>query len=241
MATRSTDDLAAAFAEITRAIAACDDVDALLDRLSRAAVLTLDGCSDASVTVLGDDGRPMTQATSSPRALEVDHHQYALDEGPCLSAMRGDLAVYVPDLQGDDRWPQLAAATPETPLRSVLSLRLAPPDDQEVLGSLNLYGDQPDAFDEPTQHLALVFATQAAVTLVAARSTLRFQENEVGLRDALASRDVIGQAKGILMERYKVTAEEAFGILRRASQQLNVKLRAVATELAETGVLRGGD
>jgi hypothetical protein len=138
----------------------------------------------------------------------------------------------------DPRWPSLGDRPTESGVESAVSYRLTPssPDgDSSVVGSLNAYGSSPNAFDAEAREIGFVLAAHASVAAGAMREREAVEEMSDHLREALLSRDVIGQAKGILMERLRVTPEEAFDVLRRSSQQLNVKLREVAARLAETG------
>ena len=138
----------------------------------------------------------------------------------------------------DSRWPALAARPTDSGVASVVSYRLTPsnPDPAGSLaGSLNAYSGTPDAFDAEAQEIGLILAAHASVAAGAMRERETLEELRRHLHDALSSRDVIGQAKGILMERLRITPEEAFDALRRSSQRLNVKLREVAARLAETG------
>jgi GAF domain-containing protein len=235
MANDTSADIAAAFAEITRAIAAADDIESTLGRISQLAVLSLDGCDHAGVTVHQGD-RLLTKGATSDVVEEVDRVQYALREGPCADAVVDETDYYSSDLRRDPRWPRFGPTAAERGLASLLSLHLFKPDRRDrSLGALNMYGTRPDAFTERDRAVAAVLAAHASIALAAAGSSADLQRANVEMREALESRDVIGQAKGILMERHRITAEEAFDMLRRASQHLNVKLREVAQDLADTG------
>jgi hypothetical protein len=198
-------------------------------------VETVAGCSSASVTVKEDDGY-RTAATTDPAASAADQAQYLAEEGPALDAFTTAL-VSAPSFP-DERWPLLAAQPADAGIQSAVAYRL-PPSTQDGTrtggGSLNTYGATPDSFDESAQQIGFILAAHAslAARAVGERGTLEDLGRQ--LKDALFARDVIGQAKGILMERLRITPEDAFDILRRSSQHLNVKLREVARKLAETG------
>jgi hypothetical protein len=199
------------------------------------AVSTVRGCEMASVTVRDDAGY-RTVASTHEAATESDRAQYEAGEGPCLDAIE-EAVVYTPAFP-DPRWPMLAAGPTDSGVESVVSYRLRPslPDPAGSLaGSLNAYAGTPDAFDTEAQEIGLILAAHASVAAGAMREREMLEEMSRNLHQALSSRDVIGQAKGILMERLRVTPEEAFDALRRSSQRLNVKLREVAAALAETG------
>lgn len=217
------------FAEVARLLLAEPSVDATMARIGQLAVETVDGCDHAGISLI--EGRKVTTVGSSDRVpVLVDAIQYEVDDGPCLDAIRHHQVFLVGHLSADDRWPRFSRrAAEETGVESMLALRLFVEED--TMGALNLYSKTPDAFEPEAQAMATVFAAHAAVALNAARREEQFH-------DALASRDVIGQAKGLLMAREGITADEAFETLRRGSQRLNIKLREVAERVA--GVKAGG-
>jgi len=230
--------LAMVFAGIAAHLYAADNVDDVLSRIAEAAVSTLDGCRMASVTLSERSGY-RTAASTDPAATAVDHAQYQADEGPCLDAVHAPL-VYAPSFP-DERWPTLASRPTESGVGSVLSNHLATAASgtaDSAGGSLNSYGVTRDAFNATAQELGLILAAHASVAARAVDERSALQSLGHGLEQALLTRDVIGQAKGILMERLKLTPEDAFDLLRRSSQHLNVKLRDVALRLAETGELK---
>lgn len=228
--------LAMAFAQIAEHLFEADSYDDVLGRIAEAAVSTIGGCGMASVTV-PDQGGYRTAASTSSAATEVDQAQYDADEGPCLDAFAQSV-VYAASFP-DRRWPSLAARPTESGVRSVLSYRLTSSRDgvDSAAGSLNSYGLTADAFDDEALEIGLVLAAHASVAARTVQERTDLAAAGAGLQQALLSRDVIGQAKGILMERLHVTAEDAFDMLRRSSQHLNLKLRHVASRLAETGEL----
>lgn len=231
--------LALAFAEIARYLYEADNFEDVLDRIVGTAISTMSGCDMASVTVKDDDGAYQTLAFSSYAALSADSAQYEAREGPCVDAVEQPM-VHAPSLP-DERWPALASRPSESGVEAIVSYRLetgetaGPVPGEALAGSLNAYAGKPGAFDDAAQEIGLILAAHASIGLRAAREREAFTQFSQQLHQALASRDVIGQAKGILMERLRITPEDAFDTLRRASQQLNVKLREVAEKLAETG------
>ena len=227
--------LAAAFAEIAEHLYASDSYDQVLQRIAETAVATVSGCDMASITVQ-DGGGYRTASTTDPDATSVDQAQYDANEGPCLDAVTAPV-VYAESFP-DGRWPTLAARPTEFGVRSALSHRLtgaARSTGDSDGGSLNSYGTVREAFDDQAQEIGLVLAAHASVAARAVHERGALQQIEDNLRIALSSRDVIGQAKGILMERLHLPPEEAFDALRRSSQRLNEKLREVARRVAETG------
>jgi hypothetical protein len=230
-AATSSTHLAAAFAEIACYFVASESFDDVLTRIVEAAVATVSGCELSSITLREADGRLRTPVMTDEDALAVDREQYETREGPCLDAL--DEAVVLVGALPDARWPELGERPVEAGVHAVSSYRIDLGDDRR--GSLNAYGRTPGAFDDHAVGFGLILAAHgsAAVRFVAAREGA--DRIEAHLTTALASREVIGEAKGILMERLRVTPEEAFDILRRSSQHLNVKRREVALRLTETG------
>jgi GAF domain-containing protein len=157
---------------------------------------------------------------------KADALQYEFDEGPGLDAI-WELDTYLIDnLCTESRWPRWAPSAAALGLTSVLSLRLE--TSSETLGALNLYATVPFAFDSTDVAVASIFARHASYALDAAQEA-------TGLRTALRSRQLIGVAQGILMQRYQLTLDQSFEVLRRYSQDQNVKLRDVAEHLVRDG------
>jgi hypothetical protein len=230
--------LARVFADIAEQLYDADSFDDVLGRIAEAAVSTIAGCRIASVT-LCERGGYRTAASTDPAASAVDEAQYQSDEGPCLDAV--DAAMVYAQSFPDERWPTLASRPTESGVRSALSYCLAAASSGTADsggGSLNSYGVIPYAFSDTAQEIGLILAAHAsmAARVVDERGTLQSIGGD--LQQVLLSRDVIGQAKGILMERLEITPEDAFDLLRRSSQHLNLKLREVARGLVETGEFR---
>lgn len=225
---RTPTDLVEMFGEVARALLAESDTQDTLQRIVGLAVETIDGCDHAGVTLVRSN-RVDTPAASDDIAPRVDAIQSEVDEGPCLDAIREQAVLQVDRLGGDERWPRFATRTAQqTGVQSILAFRLFVEED--TLGTLNLYSRRPNAFDRQARAIGAVFATHAAVALSTA-------QHDAQMDLALASRDLIGQAKGILMKRDGVTAEQAFELLREASQHLNMKVRDVAERVTYTGDL----
>ncbi len=209
----------------------CGDGDnlAALHRMVELAVKHIDGCSWASITVV-NSGTGHSLVVSDPVAAKADELQYALNEGPCLSAAENDANYLMFDVAGETRWPKYAQALLEqTPVRSVLSFDLVVQDS----AALNLFAELPGAFDDDSMSTAAIFAAHAT-TLVALHEAQGAADN---LESALASSRRIGAAIGVLMAHHKVTEDAAFAMLRTSSQHLHRKLRDIAVEVVETGTL----
>ena len=204
------------------------DVEATLQSITRAAVDTVPGADECGVSyvVRRREVEPRAWTSDLPRTLDALQGQ--LGQGPCLDAIWDQRVVAVPDVARDGRWPEFARQASGLGVGSLLCFQLFVEGDN--LGALNLYARRAGAFDAESTDVGQLFAAHAAVALAGA-------EHEANLRAGLDHRDLIGQAKGILMERYKVTAVQAFDLLVRTSSLTNRKLRDVADELTSTGHL----
>lgn len=183
----------------------------------------------ASMTLEELAGRPETPAASSAAARAADAVQYRSGAGPCLEAIRSGDMVSVGLSDSRLRWPEFTDAAVTSGFQGLLALPLQVRD--RTLGSLNLYSLSHGSFSPDEQAVARAFADQAAKVLSNAVEFAAAETRNEQLRQALATREVIGQAAGILMAREGCGAEEAFAIMRRASQQANRKLREVACDL----------
>ncbi len=181
-------------------------------------------CDEAGIMLVRGRNQIETAAATSSRVGESHSLQFVLDEGPCLDALEGGPVYLSNDVKNDLRWPAWGPAIAELGMHSVLSLRLE--TRTRRYGSLNLYADRLDAFDDDDVAVASIFVTHASIALASAH-------NEEGLQVAIDARKLIGQAQGILMERYDLDANRAFEFLRRLSQHHNVKLREVAAWVVE--------
>lgn len=236
--TDDRDAFASSFAEISRALYSAHTVEGTLRRIVELSVATVDGCSGSGISfVQGDE--IVTPVWTEPEVLEVDRMQYTTGQGPCLDAIAREESVYAEDLLTDPRWPSFGPMAAEAGMRSLLSFCL---HGETTLGALNLYSRFPRAFGATGRAQALIFATHASVALAAAvelehaNQALAVETKRLrDLHGALASRQVIGRAEGILMQRELITSDQAFDLLRRASQHLNIKLREVAQHVVDTG------
>jgi transcriptional regulator with GAF, ATPase, and Fis domain len=188
------------------------------------------GVDEGSVSVVTGRRNIGSQAPTGDLPMQVDALQEETQQGPCLDAAYKQLTVRVTDMASETRWPEFARRASQAGAASMLSLQLYVEGDN--LGALNLYSRTPNAFDDESEQVGLLFASHAAVAYAGVRK-------EAQLAQAVDSRDLIGQAKGILMERYKITPERAFLVLTRASQKSNRKLHDIATELVRHGTVPG--
>jgi len=209
------------------------DVLTEIVQISRAAMA---GSDATSITLIRDD-RAFTAAYDGQLAMDADELQYQRGYGPCLDAGRAGSLFVVDDMGTEERWPDYARHAAERGVGSSLSVPL--PFQGATIGALNNYATRPRAFSEADVALGEEVAAFVAIAVGNAEAAARATNDVTNMRQAMASRAVIEQAKGILMERYKLTAEQAFTLLTHASQRSNVKLREVSEELTSTGVLRG--
>ncbi|MEV6283074.1 GAF and ANTAR domain-containing protein [Kribbella sp. NPDC051770] len=188
-------------------------------------VLPRIGTGHASLLLVMRGGRLESASATDALVEEADRVQLETGEGPSFSVVQDEKNVVSGDVSGDLRWPRWSVGVAGVGLRSVLSVRLRTPT--TTVGVLNLYDATPERFGAYDDVVAQVFADHAAVAVANARS-------ESTLWQAIDARKLIGQAQGILMERFDLTDEQAFAVLRRYSQDRNVKLRDVAQRLIET-------
>jgi transcriptional regulator with GAF, ATPase, and Fis domain len=201
------------------------DVDAALRELTQSALKIMPGAQSAGITIASRDGTVRTASATNPYPLLLDQIQQRHDQGPCLSAAWEQHVVRINDMTVDDRWPAYCREAVEaTPIRSVISFQLFA--DHHSMGALSFYAEQPNVFDDEAAELGLILATHTALAWNMKRRDAQF-------RSALASRDIIGQAKGMIMERFKIDAVRAFELLKRLSQNSNTPLAVVARQLVE--------
>jgi transcriptional regulator with GAF, ATPase, and Fis domain len=189
-------------------------------------------CDSAGVMLVHGGKVVETAASTDPVVEKADQLQMECGEGPCLSAIFAHDSFLVRDTMFEERWPLWAPKVADLGLRSVLSIRLH--TTQSTIGALNLFDAEPDRFDADDDAVAHILARHASVALATARQ-------ESSLWEAIDARKLIGQAQGILMERFDLTDEQAFAVLRRYSQDNNLKLREVAQRLISTRKLPGSD
>lgn len=188
------------------------------------------GTQFAGITMLQSKGQFTTVGPSAPSVVEADVLQYQLGEGPCVDASLEKRLLMSDDLRTDPRWPRWGPSAASLGFRSVLSAELHAGGGR--IGALNLYGSHVRQFTDEDADIAMLFAQHAAAALAA----VSLQD---GLRNALNSRTLIGQAQGMLMERFGLQPDQAFAVLRRYSQTHNMKLADVARDLVETSALPG--
>ncbi len=228
-------ELAGRMTDLTRTLLDAPTVADALRRVTEAAVAVIPAADVVSVTLRDPDGSFHTPAHSDPLAVELDRLQYDIGEGPCLTATRipGPAVARTGDLAGEAAWPHFGPSAARRGLRSSLATALLPhARHPRLTGALNLFSKSHDAFDDAACDRALLLATHASLALAGVRTAEEAGHRTAQLREALSTREVIGQAQGILMQRRGITGADAFDVLRRASNDLNVKLVDIARALA---------
>jgi GAF domain-containing protein len=231
VASESFSEFAFSFSATAQSLFSAGSVADTLSSIVELAVATIEGCDFAGLFLL-DAGVVTTPVRTDPIVAVVDSLQQGTGEGPCLDAIAHRLMFYADDLSRDLRWLHFAPQAAEAGIRSVLALPLSV---DAQLGALNLYARYPSAFGVMDRARATILASLASLALSAAHSHEDEERRKLNLQAALATRETIGEALGILMERERITSNQAFDILRRASQHLHIKLREVAQNLIDTG------
>jgi ANTAR domain/GAF domain len=196
------------------------DTAALLRELIEGAAESVPGAQYAGITLTQRRRRSETVAATHRYPVMLDEIQSRYQQGPCLTASAHQHSVRIDDLDADDRWPLYRqAALKQTPIRSILSFGMF--REGGTTAALNFYAEPVNAFTDGSVNLGLIFATHTALVWNMMRRDQQF-------RSALVSRDIIGQAKGMLMERLDIEAAEAFELLKRVSQESNIPIAQIA-------------
>jgi GAF domain-containing protein len=222
------------FAALAGVVLGQDDLRSTLAEITRLAARVVPRTDAVSIMTF-QDGRPGAVAFSDEWAKELDELQFVEREGPCLDATRTGNLFRIRELGQETRWPAYVVRAVGLGARSSVSIPLSA--EGSNFGAMNLYARQPDAFDSEAVALAEIFASYAGQASQVAAAYFRHRDLADQLREAMRSRAVIEQAKGVLMARHKVTADAAFDLLRDTSQRLNVKLRQIAQDVVDTGEL----
>lgn len=220
-------ELAQMFADIATELSAQPTVAETVEETVRLAVEAVPGCDFAGVSWLPVGKRIETLAATDEAIAACDAAQYELNEGPDVEPAWDADTCLIDDLAAEQRWPRFAAAAADLGMGSLLAVHLPAP--RRVVGALNLYAAQPRSFDNDSRDLAVVYAAHASIALANRRL-------ESDLRAAVETRGGIGQAVGILIERHRLTPQQAFNLLVRVSQTRHVKLRDLADRIVETGL-----
>ncbi|BBY31835.1 GAF and ANTAR domain-containing protein [Mycolicibacterium sediminis] len=223
--TTDNHDLAVRMADLARNIAAPRTVTAVLAEVTEAARDLIPGVDIAGVLLVGKGESFETLAPTSPLMFEIDKLQMACLEGPCVQAALAETVVRTNDFRKETEWPNYSPKVVELGVLSGLSFKLYTAD--RTAGALNLFGFEANDWDVEAETIGMVLAAHAAAAIMASREGDQLQS-------ALSTRDRIGQAKGIIMERFNVDDVQAFAMLRQLSQDSNVKLVDVAGQVIDT-------
>ena len=215
------------FAELALTLHEGTTLEQTVDRVLEFAVKAL-SCTYAGVILVHEKARVETVAATHPVVADLDRIQLESGEGPDLEVIADRHGVLVPDVRTEQRWPSWARAVEAAGVRSMLGARLY--TTSTTIGSLNFYDTEPDRFGPEDVDVAHMLARHAAVAM----DTVRDIEH---LWRAIDARNLVGQAQGMLMERFGIDADQAFAVLRRYSQDKNLKLHVVAQRLIDTRTL----
>jgi GAF domain-containing protein len=222
--------------ELARVVLVGRDLAEVLGELTSIARRAMPGSESASITLIRDED-PFTAAHDGQMALDADELQYQRDFGPCVDAGRSGQLFLIADMRTEERWPDYTRHAAAQGVGSSLSVPL--PFQAATIGALNNYSTQPHAFGEDDVAIGQEVASWVAFAVANASAAASASDEAANMRSAMVTRGGIEQAKGILMERHKITADQAFTLLSKASQHTGLKLRDVATDLVRTGVIPG--
>ncbi|HLI56917.1 MAG TPA: GAF and ANTAR domain-containing protein [Actinomycetota bacterium] len=232
----SDDALSHSLTELSRLLLREETLESTLQRVAVLAAHLLPDADAASVTVADAGGHPRTASSTADLIAQLDAEQYRLNEGPCLAALRERALFQIDSMGEDSRWRRFADVALEAGIRSLLAVPHG--GNGASFGAINFYSREPHVFTEVDRGLATLFATQASVAADNARmfADAQAQRDAMAqrLQEALRSRAMIDQAIGVVMEREHLSPEEAFTMLRNASQRVNVKVRDIAAEIVQS-------
>ena len=235
MSDRYPSELVESVEALSRLVLSEEDLSSTSDRIVKLAVHAVEGAEDCSIS-LARGGEIITIASTSDVGTTIDRLQYETKQGPCLSSIADHAIFRIPEMERDETWPTFSKrAAAETGTKSMLAFVLKV--QEEALGGLNMSSSKVDAFDEEDIAMGTLFAAQAGVTLANALTHAANLEKVGQLEEGIKTRQMIGQAVGILMTTHHVDPDAAFDILKRISQSANIKLRDIAQDL----VSKSGD
>lgn len=230
--TAAADELATVFARMSGVLLSHETVDTVVRLITTLALESIPGAAGAGVTLVSPKGHKTSAAATDHLVEQADALQYELNEGPCLAAAASRSVVRVDDLASEPRWPRWAAQAEQLGWRAALSAPMAL--GEMSLGAIKVYAREPAVFGDRAERLLGLFADQAGILVANMQLQENAQRMSDNLRVALRRRDVIGQAKGILMVARGTDEKTAFDLLVEASQSQNKKLHEVAEALVQT-------
>jgi GAF domain-containing protein len=229
------EELTAVLAQMGAVVLSAETIDTTIELVTTLAAETIPDTSGAGVTLVDARGK-RSVAASDPLVERADALQYEFDSGPCLTAWRDQVTVRIDDTGDETRWPQWTAAVAELDLRAMLSVPLV--TSGTAIGAIKVYSGQPAAYNARAEHVLELFARQAAILLSNTQALADARRLSAQLTEALSSRDVVGQAKGVLMAQGAASDQAAFAMLVAASQRSNTKLTEVARRVVASAISR---
>jgi uncharacterized protein YigA (DUF484 family) len=223
------EDLVESLTDLARMLTETESVRDTLQSILALALRSIPGCHAASITVLDDKDQPSTIAATDEETYELDRRQYLLHDGPCMDAARNQQVHRWSLHEAEQRWPEFTDLAEQIGLQSYLSAGLGLAGRR--LGALNLSSRDPDGFSQLDEDLISLFTVPAAAAIVVVGRYFEARDLAAQLEQALQSRSVIDQAIGIVMAESRCDADQAFATLTRASNNRNIKLRDLATEI----------
>jgi GAF domain-containing protein len=221
-------EFATSLAEVARTINRPQSMAETLDAIAHAAERAIPGFDEVGISLMHADGKVETKAATGDLVWQLDSLQYELDEGPCVSSLREEPVIVVDHVRHAQRWPRYVPEAVKRGLKAQMALRLYV-DEDGTLGGINLYSTSGEEIEPHAPDVAQLFAAQAAVALGHAQEVHH-------LNRALESRQQIGEAIGVLIERYQLDQQAAFNFLVRLSSRSNTKLREVAARVVADAV-----
>jgi len=230
-----TEELAALLDQMGTVLLSTETIGTAIELVTLLARETISATAEAGVTLVDDHGK-RSMAASNSSVQEADLLQYELDEGPCLTAWRDQATVRIDDVATETRWARWCAAAAKLGLRSMLSVPLVAGG--TAIGAIKVYSHQRHAYDARAERVLSLFARQAAILLANSQALTTARDASGQLTAALINRDIIGQAKGVLIAQGSPDEQAAFAMLAAASQRSNLKLHEVARQLVQSVISR---
>jgi transcriptional regulator with GAF, ATPase, and Fis domain len=220
-----------ALTELSTALTSEMDMSEILDRVVHLVQKYVPGAEQSSITLIRGT-KAATAASTGPLPIALDEIQYGQGYGPCLDAGRSDAVMHIADMATEQRWPAYTPLAIQHGVRSSLSLPL--PVENYLVGALNIYATRADAFDHDSIALGTSLAAHVSAALSVAETSQGHRLRADNLAKAMRSRDVIEQAKGMIMAQQKCSAEAAFQLLRKLSMDENIKLQDLAVSVVSS-------
>jgi len=231
-----TDELSVVFARMSGLLLSRETTESLLPLTTSLASEVIAGAAAAGVTLTGPRGERVTEAATDPRVERADSLQYELDEGPCLTAWKTRSVVRVDDLTTEARWPRWAGVAAQSGWRAALSAPLVAGD--ACLGAMKVYADQAGVYDARSERLLTLFAAQVAVMVSNMQTYEASRRSSELLKTALRDRDLVSQAKGVIIGARGVNEDAAFALLVSTGRRLNRSVRDIARDIVDSAPKR---